>query len=332
VNGDVLVLGTMAAVAALGFARRGSRTVWPFVSVEIQHAPEGLIEGVEQSLAVFTKLVPGAKRRLREVEFEVGKPTRYTAPGGWFLQDEPGRIRLAPYLGSVPLVTHQAFHALDVPRQGYPWRSLVPQSPSRRLAERAMALATERLEAYTDELLEKRLHALPPKLRRCLLDKGRMPLLEALDRLWEEEGLHGDSGRVVLAIQLARHPFGGVSKAALGKELTEEERPAVDAILTLAMLLPTGLPFRLLDASQQQRNAYVTSVDPDHLRFEIRTYLFQLNEVFARLMDQALREAAWREGLAFPFAVRRPDDLPSESFAQIEPQVWNLLGTLGWLK
>jgi hypothetical protein len=100
----------------------------------------------------------------------------------------------------------------------------------------------------------------------------------------------------------------------------------VPELVFIGQLMPTGMPFSLFDRPQAQRQAYVSSVSLSEVRRNAQRYLLSLHEVFARLMDQALREAAARRGLPLPLAVHRPDDVPLDLFrGELEPRVWEFI-------
>jgi hypothetical protein len=293
-----------------------------FAEVKAQGAAPELLEAVDESLETMSAVVPQTRTRLRDVGFRVKKAGR----GGWFRPGPPGWIDLAPGRQSAPFVTHQAFHALDVGPKGYPWVSAI-EGPSRSLAEEARDMARDRLLAYSARVVEQRLASLPPRLRKRLLAGASVELREALSDLLSELGIDADPGGLEQALLSARSPFGGTHPGLLARSAPPELVPPLSVI---GALLPSGIPIRLIGRPQSEVREYQRTLTAKRLHDAVVSYETRVYEVFARLMDQALRVEAARRSLPLPLAQDRPDDLLPAEFARLEPRVWRLMRDRGW--
>ena len=69
------------------------------------------------------------------------------------------------------------------------------------------------------------------------------------------------------------------------------------------------------------------------MRRRLKGYTFARYEVFARLMDQVLREEALRRGTPIRRKERvRLDDIPLELLPEIEDDAWATARQMGWTR
>jgi len=320
-SGEWLALGAVAALAATGVVR-GSRST-RFHALKGQATPEYL-DAVENNLAIMGQIVPGSQRRLRRMNATIRESGGI---GGWFL---PGRdeIRLTTHRQSPGIVTHQAFHALDHPDGHY--LSLKTGHAARALAQRALELAEPVLVRCVDAAVEEHLSIFPPDFR-TRLRAGNVPLVEAL-RLVAPEA---DPGALKRAMDMAKSPFGGMSLSMLTRNLPTDSEYLAPVLLKVGRLRPVGIPISMYGpkANEDVLQRYLDSVSATQPRKASRGYYRSLNEVYARLMDQVMREDALRRGRELVFSVRtRPDDLPLDLLPEVEDEAWQVMHGLGWTR
>ena len=247
-------------------------------------------------------------------------------PGGWYL---PGRstLRLTHHPDAPGFISHQSMHMLDHPEER--WLSGIEGTPARKLVDKATELARPHLEAYIEDRVQERLGQLSPRVRR-LLARGQVSWGDVHAVILQELGSSYTIEDIEVALDAAQGPFGYNFRAT---ESALREDPAL--LAALRNLLPFqpsgGVPFSVLGKPKHVRDAYFRSYNVDRMRRRLKGYTFARYEVFARLMDQVLREEALRRGMPIRRKERvRLDDVPLELLPEIEDDAWATARQMGW--
>ncbi len=150
-------------------------------------------------------------------------------------------------------------------------------------------------------------------VRDRVLAGETVPIAEALDRLGipaaqQDELISALSGFFLMD----RTPIDRICAAA-GVD------PA--AVLALKRWLPQGTPFSLLEpGKERERVAYARGLVASHVERQLREYYLAPHEVFARLIDQAVRERAVAAGTWVGLG-KRLGDLPAADLAALRPKL-----------
>jgi hypothetical protein len=249
-------------------------------------------------------------------------------PNAWYLPDNQ-TIRLTRSEGAPGFVSHQSMHMLDMNERRL-FSSLQPKSVSNRLALRATEMVRDHLNGYIEQKVSDRLSKLPPAVARVLLRGGPQSWLDVHAALIDALGSSYAPEDVGLAIKVATGGF-GYDASVIRRELSED-LDLGEAVIDLFGMLPgPGVPVSMFDKTPEQRQRYYESYDVERLRRALRGYTFAPHEVYARLMDQVLREEALRWGRPIRRKERvRADDFPLTLLPEIEEQAWAVQRELGW--
>lgn len=220
-------------------------------------------------------------------------------------------------------------HMLDHPDGR--WLSGIEGTPARRLTDKATELARPHLESYIEDRVQERLAKLSPRVQR-LLARGQVSWDDVHAVLVQELGATSTVEDVQVALEAARGPFGFDFRAA--ESALWEEPKLGEALRDLLAFQPGGgVPFSILGKPKHVQDAYFRSYDVNRMRRRLKGYTFARYEVFARLMDQVLREEALRRGAPIRRKERvRLDDIPLELLPEIEDDAWATARQMGWTR
>jgi hypothetical protein len=330
-------VGALAGLAALG-SRRGStahrRGLGRFGAVsERAHGlldRQGLIDptyldDLAWNLDVVEQLYPRARYRYPRGVFDLRETSE---AGGWFLPGT-GTIRLSHHHESPGLVSHQSMHMLDN-SEGVWSSGLGTKTPAGRLTLRALELAGPHLESYIEGRVQRRLDSLRPSVRRLLTQGGPVPWDEVHQILVDELGTTNGPEDIQVALESAQGPF-GTNHAEVRSILWEDPALLAEMAKLSGMLPGGGVPFSLLGKPKAEQDAYYRSYDVARLHRGLKGYTRSRYEVFARLMDQVLREEALRRGMPIRRMARvREDDIPLDLLPEIEDQAWSTARQMEW--
>jgi hypothetical protein len=99
--------------------------------------------------------------------------------------------------------------------------------------------------------------------------------------------------------------------------------------MELSSMTPVGLPMTVRTEADKQRHfqRYI----PSEMRRKLSYYTLDRKELFARLIDQVLREEALRRGRPIRRIARaRPDDVPLDLLPELEDDAWSVIRERGW--
>ena len=337
-----LAIAAAAGLAALGAARqakRGSRADQPhgqrFLGRFDRVSPgsnrvlstlegrEAFLDDMENNAGVLEQILPGVSGRHKDFELQIKDSSE---PNAWYFGGSLPIFRFTSSPLSPGFISHQSIHMLD--DEGKQWGSLVPNSPSRRLVQETSDLIRPHIDAYVDRKLEQGISHLPAKLREALL-AGPVPWRDAHAILIEHHGSPYSVKEVGEAISNAFAPFGGLHRFMLEERLGEDPG-LIDSILSMSRLIPVGVPMSLHNKPAELKE-YTESYRLSNLKRALLDYTLDSKEVFARLVDQIVREEALRKGRPMRRIDRqRPDDVPLALLPQVEDKAWAVTRQRGW--
>ncbi len=172
-----------------------------------------------------------------------------------------------------------------------------------------------------DFTVRQRLRVLPASVVRRL-DAG-ITLDEATGLILKRAGVtHGrlDAANYTM-------PFGGFDAR---RYAADQDVPLAVAVVVAyaAQLLPVGVPISLYDKSVKERERYMETLQRARIENAVRGYYLSLQEVFARLFDQAVRTRAVREGV-WAGSQAHTADLSRKAFRELEPTFWKTMRDVG---
>lgn len=337
-----LAIAAAAGLAALSAVRRpklGSRAEQPYgqrflgrfrqvspSSTRVLSTLEGreaFLDDMEHNTETLSKILPGVSGRHKGFELQIKDSLE---PNAWYFGGGIPIFRFTSSPLSPGFISHQSIHMLD--DEGKQWGSLVPDSPSRRLVQETSGLIRPHIDAYVDRKLEQGISRLPAKLREALL-AGPVPWRDAHAILIEHHGSPYSVKEVGNAISNAFAPFGGLHRSMLEEHLGEDPE-LIDSILSMSRLIPVGSPMSLHNKPAELKE-YMESYRLSNLKRAILDYTLDSKEVFARLIDQIVREEALRSGRPMRRIDRqRPDDVPLALLPQVEDKAWAVTRQRGW--
>lgn len=278
------------------------------------------------------RVVPFAEAAFWRCGVELG---REQEPGqAFFCPARPERapkIQIGREVTSADLLAHEAGHLVDfVTRVGESECMFGTDVYASTEPGRLRDLVLVAREAFRREseplllrLVAQRLSgALSPAQVRAVL-RGRGVRVETVLR---RLGVPRD--RVEQVFDYAM-PFGGFDSWRWLEDTGGSPRRAT-RVAAAMRLLPQGIPFRLMQESDEVRLRYSRTITETPARQAVHGYFLAAHEVFARMFDQAIRARAAERG--FLAGSRRHElDLPEEVFAPIEADFWSLAAERGWL-
>jgi len=253
--------------------------------------------------------------------------------GAWWLPDSHEMKLsggpLAPYL-----FTHELGHGIDtwlsqrtLNRYGDPrcyasqedtvLRSLVEdlRQQQRPVAARIAALS-----------LRKAMFVVPEQVRRAIL-AGGLDLKSAVKLAGIFD--HVEVERTIESAMSCRHPFsGGLDSFSFRSSLPSPLRVNDIAALQLFVsMLPVGVPLSMYKHSQNERDLYLSTLDPEIVLARTRGYYLSGTELFARAFDQVIH---YRAMLAHrPIGPRsRPGWLPKSEEPGLDERLTRTLGSI----
>ena len=324
----------LAALAAVKSKTRGSRSallaldrkIFDRFGAVLPGSTEALgkmedrasfLDDFEHNLSTAEQLWPALTPRYKTVKLEINERPDVNA---WYLG---GRLRFTSHRNTPGFVSHQSIHMLD--DEGM-FASQNPRSSSFALANKAREVGQASLDAYMDTRTEEQLARLPQSVR-TLLASGEASYEEAHPLLAAELGYEGDPRKIGLILRESSGPFGGVFRDVLDERLDNPK--LVDALIQLSSMSPIFQPSSVKTERDKERhfNRYVLS----EMRRKLSDYTLDRKELFARLMDQILREEALRKGRPIRRLERtRPDDIPLELLPELEDAAWAVARQRKW--
>lgn len=328
---SLVAVGLAAGLSFVGASRRGGSRSLPMRRFQdlsartpdaLSATPRAYAEELEHNLDVMSKVYPRSAQILRDrITLDVRESDVENA---WF---SPYSIILTRNQASPGFVSHQAVHALDY--EGGRYASLSAQTPASELVKKVARVVEPRLTSLSEEIATDRLQALPQGVAG-MLRAGAVPARVAHEALVRELGSPYGVDDVDRAVEDARGPF-GINAEALRASLSMDARLA-DALIALASMRPVGVPMRLFGKPKETRE-YMESYNLSNLKRSALDYLKSGHEIFARMMDQVLREEALRIGRPILRRPRvRPDDVPLELLPTVEEDAWRVAHQMGWLR
>jgi len=276
------------------------------------------LDDFEHNLSTAEQLLPALTPRYKAASLEIDERPDSNA---WYLG---GGLRFTSHRNTPGFVSHQSIHMLDDEKRAY--KSEDPSSSSFALAKKAREVARTSLDAYMDALVAERLAALPQPVY-ALLASGETTHAQVHPLLADAFGYQGDPRKISRLLQEAAAPFGGVYRHTLDAQLDNPK--LVDALMELSSMTPVGLPMTVRTEADKQRHfqRYI----PSEMRRKLSYYTLDRKELFARLMDQVLREEALRRGRPIRRIARaRPDDVPLDLLPELEDDAWSVIRERGW--
>ena len=275
------------------------------------------LDDFEHNLSVTEQVWPAMKPRYKSTKLEINRRSDINA---WYLGN---LLRFTSHPNTPGFVSHQSIHMLD--DEGL-FASQDPRSSSFALANKAREVGQASLDAYMDARTAEQLARFPQSVR-TLLASGEASYGEAHPLLAAEFGYNGDPQKIGLILRRSSGPFGGLFRDALDKELDNPK--LVDALIQLSSMSPIFQPSSVKTERDKERHfsRYVLS----EMRRKLSDYTLDRKELFARLMDQILREEALRKGRPIRRLERtRPDDIPLELLPELEDAAWAVARQRKW--
>ena len=308
-------------------AERRLDHVWSYVDRTDDAAHDTNVAVAAAQTDVLLDYIPGIRCILNRTELAF---IFHPEENAWFHRTKR-RVEVGAHPFAASALTHEIGHVVDYGQYtggGECLRGSDSWGSARDGCLHQLALAARDAwkpdaDPLVDFTVRQRLRVLPASVVRRL-DSG-ITLREATAAILKRGRVKATPGR--LASGEYTMPFGQFDARRYS---TDQDVPADVAVVVAraAALLPMGVPVSLYDEPVAARERYLETLQRRRVEDPVRRYYFSLQEVFARLFDQAVRARAVREGV-WAGSQAHTGDLSRKAFRELEPAFWQTMRDVG---